>query len=235
MCPEPATGLTEIPLAPQMADVLAAAHAALHDEGCMDDLLRQLDRHRVRSSHQPVRCHCRLRSASKSLPPRRPAVYAVTPSLQRGSCGSTEYAVTRLLSCSIPAQAQTLARQAAACQPPGISGAPQPPVALARPQASSLTHSACWTIWQSDKCSCMRFGVVIPCSLTLSSTAMPTVILRSRSNQPTARACFGQELDTASASAIAAAALAVNAGDPTAALVDLLRVYLVDLGAHVWR
>lgn len=33
-------------------------------------------------------------------------------------------------------------------------------------------------------------------------------------------------LDPASAEAIAAAALAVNAGDPAAALVDLLRMYL---------
>ncbi len=44
-----------------------------------------------------------------------------------------------------------------------------------------------------------------------------------------------QELDDASAEAIAAAALAVNAGDPAAALVDLLRMYLRLHGAEVCR
>ena len=47
--------------------------------------------------------------------------------------------------------------------------------------------------------------------------------------------CWLQELDDASAEAIAAAALAVNGGDPAAALVDLLRMYLRLRGAEVCR
>ena len=233
-----------------MADVLAAAHAALHDERRMDDLLRQLDRHRVRvrqfrqtPSHA---CSC-LRSTLLFPPmlrlPRR-ANIAWCKATRTCVASRASDAGARLPSV---AQAQTLAGQAAA-DSRGSGGTQQPRASLAAPQASStvIAHDRAERLGRLS----WRRNLVLPPLLPDSNVVNPApspldLLLRHSLSRVGGRwsvrlqyhllALRRQALDDASASAIAAAALAVNAGDPSAALVDLLRVYLVDIGARVCR